>query len=74
MLFRSAVAAAGSHGEDGQRVVDRVAAQGVATSHLSLIHISNEVFMVDLAKIPHLLVAGATGQGKSCLLYTSRCV
>lgn len=27
--------------------------------------ISNEVFMVDLAKIPHLLVAGATGQGKS---------
>ncbi len=27
--------------------------------------ISNEIFMVDLAKIPHLLVAGATGQGKS---------
>ena len=27
--------------------------------------ITNEVFMVDLAKIPHLLVAGATGQGKS---------
>ena len=27
--------------------------------------ISNEVFMVDLAKLPHLLVAGATGQGKS---------
>ena len=27
--------------------------------------ITNEVFMVDLAKQPHLLVAGATGQGKS---------
>ncbi len=27
--------------------------------------ITNEVFMFDLAKIPHLLVAGATGQGKS---------
>ena len=27
--------------------------------------IMNEVYMVDLAKIPHLLVAGATGQGKS---------
>ena len=27
--------------------------------------ITNEVFMVDLAKAPHMLVAGATGQGKS---------
>lgn len=27
--------------------------------------ITNEVFMVDLAKMPHVLVAGATGQGKS---------
>lgn len=27
--------------------------------------ITNEVFMFDLAKLPHLLVAGATGQGKS---------
>lgn len=27
--------------------------------------ISNEVFMVDLCKMPHVLVAGATGQGKS---------
>ena len=39
--------------------------------------ISNETFVVDLAKMPHLLMAGATGQGKSvglnviltCLLY-----
>ena len=27
--------------------------------------ITNEAYIVDLAKIPHLLVAGATGQGKS---------
>lgn len=27
--------------------------------------ITDEVFMVDLCKLPHLLVAGATGQGKS---------
>lgn len=27
--------------------------------------ITNEVFMVDLAKAPHMLVAGATGMGKS---------
>lgn len=27
--------------------------------------ISNEVFMADLSKMPHLLMAGATGQGKS---------
>ncbi|WP_018127524.1 FtsK/SpoIIIE family DNA translocase [Balneola vulgaris] len=39
--------------------------------------IENEVFMIDLAKMPHLLMAGATGSGKSvgvntiitCLLY-----
>lgn len=42
--------------------------------------ISNSVFMTDLAKMPHLLVAGATGQGKSVglnviiasLLYSKR--
>jgi DNA segregation ATPase FtsK/SpoIIIE, S-DNA-T family len=27
--------------------------------------ISNEIFVIDLAKLPHLLMAGATGQGKS---------
>jgi len=39
--------------------------------------IENEVFMIDLAQLPHLLIAGATGSGKSvgintvitCLLY-----
>lgn len=39
--------------------------------------IENEVFLVDLTKMPHLLIAGATGSGKSvgintiitCLLY-----
>ncbi len=32
--------------------------------------ISNEVFITDLAKMPHLLVAGATGMGKSVGLNT----
>ena len=27
--------------------------------------ISNEIYIGDLAKMPHLLIAGATGQGKS---------
>ena len=46
----------------------------VSYTHLLGKTITNEVFMVDLCKMPHVLVAGATGQGKSCLLYTSRCV
>ncbi|MGY0034747.1 DNA translocase FtsK [Pedobacter sp. NJ-S-72] len=29
---------------------------------------ANEVFLVDLTKLPHLLIAGATGQGKSVCL------
>ncbi len=33
-------------------------------------NISNELYMIDLAKMPHLLVAGATGQGKSVGLNT----
>ncbi|TPE42631.1 FtsK/SpoIIIE family DNA translocase [Pontibacter mangrovi] len=32
--------------------------------------ITNEVFVTDLAKMPHLLMAGATGQGKSVGLNT----
>ena len=32
--------------------------------------ISNETFVIDLAKMPHLLMAGATGQGKSVGLNT----
>ena len=32
--------------------------------------ISNETFVVDLAKMPHMLMAGATGQGKSVGLNT----
>jgi DNA segregation ATPase FtsK/SpoIIIE, S-DNA-T family len=35
--------------------------------------ISNEVFVVDLAKMPHLLIAGATGQGKSVGINTILC-
>ena len=33
-------------------------------------NISNETFVVDLVKMPHLLMAGATGQGKSVGLNT----
>ena len=32
--------------------------------------ISNETFITDLAKMPHILMAGATGQGKSVGLNT----
>ena len=35
--------------------------------------ISNEVFVADLAKMPHLLIAGATGQGKSVGINTILC-
>lgn len=35
--------------------------------------VTDEVFMVDLAKLPHLLIAGATGQGKSVCLNTMIC-
>ena len=33
--------------------------------------ISNETYLIDLAKMPHLLMAGATGQGKSVGLNVS---
>lgn len=32
--------------------------------------ITNEVFMFDLAKAPHILIGGSTGQGKSVALHT----
>ena len=32
--------------------------------------ISNETFVADLTKMPHILMAGATGQGKSVGLNT----
>ena len=35
--------------------------------------ISNETFVLDLTKMPHLLIAGATGQGKSVGLNTILC-
>jgi S-DNA-T family DNA segregation ATPase FtsK/SpoIIIE len=35
--------------------------------------ISNEVFVADLAKMPHMLIAGATGQGKSVGINTILC-
>ena len=35
--------------------------------------IQNEVFVADLAKMPHLLIAGATGQGKSVGINTVLC-
>jgi len=35
--------------------------------------ISNEIFIADLAKMPHLLIAGATGQGKSVGINTILC-
>ena len=35
--------------------------------------ISNETFVIDLTKMPHLLIAGATGQGKSVGLNTILC-
>ena len=35
--------------------------------------IANETFVIDLTKMPHLLIAGATGQGKSVGLNTILC-
>ena len=35
--------------------------------------ITNDVLVVDLAKLPHLLISGATGQGKSICLNTMIC-
>jgi hypothetical protein len=35
--------------------------------------ISNEVFVCDLAKMPHLLIAGAIGQGKTVCINTILC-
>ncbi|MAQ70404.1 MAG: cell division protein FtsK [Flavobacteriales bacterium] len=35
--------------------------------------IANETFIIDLTKMPHLLIAGATGQGKSVGLNTILC-
>lgn len=36
--------------------------------------ITNEVFMFDLTKMPHLLIAGATGQGKICRTQRDDCL